>query len=181
MVAAVDVKEIKPVWLQPEVRHVEAEEIAIERQQRLDVLHVEDGMAHAECASAEPEIGRPGLKGCRRKLRPVEGFEWIARGIAERDQLGHMPLIGQRARSARDLDAGVVEPAGKTIELGAGCNLPARHAQAGIAAAVDDQPLLAVVHAEGTHAAAAIDLLHPEQVGSAIWLHWSSCKDLIPK
>ncbi len=75
-----------------------------------------------------------------------------------------MTLVGQRARSAGDLDAVIVKPTGKTVELGAGCHLPAHYAEAGIAAAVDHQPLLAVVHAEGTHAAAAIDLLHPEQV-----------------
>jgi hypothetical protein len=87
------------------------------------------------------------------------------------------PLVRQRAIRG-DIDAVIVKPAGKTIEP-ALLALPAHHAQAGIAAAVDDQPLLAVVHAEGTHAAAAIDLLHPEQ-SVAIWLHCSSCEDVIP-
>ena len=61
--AAVDVEKVQLVRRQPEIGHLEAKQIAIERQQRLDVLDVENGMSHTERAGAKAEIGRPGLKG----------------------------------------------------------------------------------------------------------------------
>jgi hypothetical protein len=72
-------------------------------------------------------------------------------------------LISKRARSARHLDAVIFESAAETIEFGACWNLPPHHGEPGIAAAVYDQPLLAIVHAKGARPAAAVDLLHPKQ------------------
>src|SRR6187402_3045523 len=74
-----------------------------------------------------------------------------------------MALVSERPRAARDVYAVALQPSGEPIELGGGWNLPSHHRKTGVAAAVDDQPLPAVVHTKGAHLAAAIDLLHAEQ------------------
>jgi hypothetical protein len=89
----------------------------------------------------------------------------IACGIIEPDQLGDVTLIGKCARPARDLDAVVIYPAGQAGKLHAARHFPAHHRKTGIAAAIDDQPLLAVVHAKGADAPASIGQLHPKQIG----------------
>jgi hypothetical protein len=65
----------------------------------------------------------------------AEHFECISGGIAERDQLADMSLVGKRGRPARDLDAGIIESAGETIEIGPRCNFPA-YTEPGVAASV---------------------------------------------
>src|SRR5215471_13006333 len=53
MMAAVNVEEVETVWLQPEIRNLESEQVAIERQQTLDILDIENRVPHSERAGAK--------------------------------------------------------------------------------------------------------------------------------
>src|SRR6516164_6908977 len=53
VMTAVHVEKIELVWRQPEIRHFKSEQIAVERQQRLDVLDIENGMSHPQRAGAK--------------------------------------------------------------------------------------------------------------------------------
>ncbi|MEY9474358.1 hypothetical protein ABH992_006757 [Bradyrhizobium yuanmingense] len=113
----------------------------------------------------KPEIRRPGPERLARKLRLAKSLQPVAGRVSERDQLGDMPLVSECARTSDHPDAMAFEPSCQLIQFDGRRNFPSHHRKASIAAAVDDQPLLAVVHAEGPHLAAAIDLLHAEQPG----------------
>ncbi len=166
VMAAVDVEEIETVRLQSEIRDVKTEHVPIERQQRLDGLHVHDDVAHAESTGAETRDRPARLERLSRKLGLAEGLQPVAGGIGERNQFGHMPLVGERARSARHLQRRD-PPAGRRADQARRSTEPSHPTTASpaSAAAVDDQALLAIVHAEGARLAAAVDLLHAEQPG----------------
>src|SRR5262245_50877020 len=118
-------------------------------------------MAHAERPGAEARDVAAGLERLARALRAVEHFEPIAEWIGEGDQVLHTALVGERARAARHVNAMGFETRGKAIERGCVSHLPAEKPNAFATVRSDQQPLLAVVHAEGEHAAALVYELHP--------------------
>ena len=105
-------------------------------------------VAHAERAGAEARDVAAGLERVGGGLRAVEDLEPIAGRIVEHDQVGDVPLVGQRARAARHLGAGRLEPRRKRVERGGVRDLPAEEADALAAVGIDHEALLAVVHAE---------------------------------
>src|SRR5512138_1583905 len=113
-------------------------------------------MSHPERsrAKARDRPTRPERLG--RKFGIAEHLEGIAGRIAKTNQFPDIALTGERARSAPHLYPGILQASGKTVEIGTCRNFPAHHAEAGIAAAVHDQPLLAVIHAEGADGAATV-------------------------
>ena len=81
-----------------------------------------------------------------------------------------MPLVGERARAALDLHAAGFEPRRQRLERGRVGGLPAEHRDALAAAiavsGIDDDALLAVVHAERQRRAGLVDALQAEQPGA---------------
>ena len=119
-------------------------------------------MAEAERAGAEAGDVAAGLERLGRGLGAVEQFEPVADRIAGHDQVLDPPLVGERAGAARHRDAGLLKPPGDGIEGRRIRHLPAEEAQPFAAIRIDDDALLAVVHAEGHRARALVDALQPE-------------------
>jgi hypothetical protein len=90
-------------------------------------------------------------------------LEPVAGRIADNDEITDTALVGQRARAALDRHAGLFEPRGDGVERRGIRHLPAEEAQAFAAIGIDDDALLAVVHAEGEPARALVDALQAEQ------------------
>ena len=106
---------------------------------------------------------RPGLNGSVGGLGAVEDLQAVAGRVVEHDQVLDVPLLGERARAARDLGAGGLDPRREGVERGGVRDLPAEEADALAAVGVDDEPLLAVVHAEGERRTALVDALQAEE------------------
>src|SRR5215831_2630861 len=121
-------------------------------------------MTHAERTGAKARDVAARLERLARALRAMEYFQPVAERIGEGDHIPHAPLVGERARAARHHDAVALEPGRKAIESSCVSNLPAEKADAFTAIFRDDQPLLAVVHAEGEHAAALVHELHAQKL-----------------
>ena len=109
---------------------------------------------------------RPGLNGSDVVSAPWKNFEPVAGRIVEHDQVLDLPLVGERARAARDLGAGALEPRGERVERRRVRHLPAEEADALPAVGIDDEALLAVVHAERERRAALVDALQAEEIAA---------------
>ena len=66
----------------------EAQQVAVEGQQRLHVLDVQHGVAHAERPGAEARDRPPRHEGIGRHRRAVERLQAVARRVPEEDQVG---------------------------------------------------------------------------------------------
>ena len=89
----------------------------------------------------------------------MENFEPVAAGIVEHDQVRHAPLVGERARAACDFDPARLDARRHRVERGGVRNLPTEKADALPAVGVDDEPLLAIIHAEGKARAGLVGAL----------------------
>src|SRR5206468_1429000 len=78
----------------------------------------------------------------------------------------HPPLVGERARAARDRDAGLFELRRDGVERGGVRHLPAEEADAFAAVLADDDALLAIVHAQSEGLCALVHELHAEERGA---------------
>ena len=107
---------------------------------------------------------RPGTNGVARDLGAVEHLDARAGRVLQHDQVLHVPLVGERARAARDLHAGALRASPRAPPGGRVRDLPAEKADALPAVGVDDDALLAVVHAERHRGARLVDALQPEEV-----------------
>ena len=76
----------------------------------------------------------------------------------------HAALVGERAGAARHRDAVALELCRETIKRCRVGDFPAEERNALAAILGDDEPLLAVVHAEGQRAAALVHELHSEEL-----------------
>jgi hypothetical protein len=77
-----------------------------------------------------------------------------------------MPLVSERASAAGDFDTVVVQMRGEGVERGRVGGLPAEKGDAFAAISIDDEALLAVVHAEGKRGARFVDALQAEQAAA---------------
>ena len=116
----------------------------------------------------KPEIERPGLNGSLVVSGAVENLQPVAERVVEHDQVPDAALLGERARAARDLDAGLFEARGHGVERGGVRDFPAEEADALAAVLADDDALLAVVHAQREALGALVDELHPEEAGAEV-------------
>ncbi len=116
----------------------------------------------------KPEIVRPGWNAVVGDRGAVERLQPVAGRIGEADQLAHETLIGQAAGSRRTATPAASSRGAERVERGGVRDLEAEIALAVGQRAVDDQALLAVVHAEGAAGVAALDHLHAEPVGGEI-------------
>ena len=123
-------------------------------------------MPDPQRAGRKPEIERPGLNGSARRLSAVKKLEPIALRVVEHDQVFHVPLIGERARTVRDFDPCGFKARSKTVERRGVGHFPTEKADALAAIGIDDDALLAVVHPERQRRARLVDALQPEQTGA---------------
>ena len=93
----------------------------------------------------------------------MENLDPVADRIVQHDEVLHAALVGECARAARDLDAGAIEVRREPLERRGVGDLPAEEADAFAAVGLDDDALLAVVHAERERGAALVDGLQPKQ------------------
>src|SRR5260221_6423082 len=123
-------------------------------------------MTHAERPGAEAGDRAAGLERRARGLGAVEYFEPIAERIGEHDEILDAAFIRERARAAGNLDPGLLQSRGKIIERGGVGHLPAEESDPLAAVFAYDHALLAVVHPQRQTLAAALDELHPEELGA---------------
>ena len=147
----------------------EAERIAVERHQPVDRLRridVEHDMTEAERAGAKARDrpARPERIRCR--LGAVKNLEPVSERIVEHDQILDVPLLGERVGAAGDLDAAIVQMRRQRVERGGVGGFPAEKTDALAAVGIDDEALLAVVHAEGERRARFVDALQAEQAAA---------------
>ena len=116
VVARIDVEEIGLERLQDIVGRLEIEDLGIERHHRVEPLGGEHGMAHAERAGAEAGNRASGLERLARRLGAVDGFQPVADRVREDNQIFHPAFVGERARAARDFDAGFFQMRGEAVE-----------------------------------------------------------------
>src|SRR3954467_6355268 len=83
----------------------------------------------------------------------VEGLQAVTGRIGERDQPRYAALVGQRRRFAYHSKLGGFEAGGERIKRRGVGDFPAEDLAPGFNGAVDEQPLLAVVHPERAHRA----------------------------
>ena len=120
-------------------------------------------MAEAERAGAKAGNRAAGLERLGGGFGAVKDFQPVAERIVEHDQILDVPLVGQRAGAVRDFDPAVVQMRGERIERRRIGDLPAEKADAFAAVGVDNDALLAVVHAEGERRARFVDALQAEK------------------
>src|SRR5262245_35175757 len=87
VVARIYMKEECRKRLYHPVAHTKAQQVAIERKDRLDILNGEHRVPHAERTRAEPRNRAPGLESLNGTLRTVKSLEPRADGIFEDDQI----------------------------------------------------------------------------------------------
>ena len=121
----------------------------------------------------KPETSRLGLEGGIGDLGAVEGFQAVAGRIIEGNQAGHAALVGQDSGFAFHRDGGGFQAGGELIEGCGACDFPAEDLGARLDRAVDEQPLLAIVHAERAHRAGAVHGCMP----IVMWRNWPSRRD----
>ena len=100
--------------------------------------------------------------------RAPERLQPVAARVGEADQPAHAALVGQRRRLAPHRDGVRLQPRRQRIERRRVRHLEAEIALAIGERAIDDQPLLAVVHAERAAGVATLDHLHAEPVGGEV-------------
>ena len=147
----------------------EAERIAIERHQPVDRLRrvdIEHDVAEAQRAGAKARDRAARLERLRCRFGAVKNLEPVAERIVEHDQILDVPLIGERAGAAGDLDPAVVQMRRQRVERGGVGGFPAEKTDALAAVGIDDEALLAVVHAEGERRARFVDALQAEQAAA---------------
>lgn len=79
-----------------------------------------------------------------------------------------MPCIRQGLRFGYDTDAGLFQPRGEAVQGTGVGDFPAKETRAFAHRAVDDDALLAVVHAERQQRIAALDRLQADQAGAEL-------------
>jgi hypothetical protein len=99
-------------------------------------------------------------------LTTVERLHTVAGRITEGNHLSGATLVRHNGDLSPHRDAGLFQPRRQRIECRRVRNLPAEKTLSIHQSAVDDQALLPVVHAEGTHGAAAINRLKPKLADS---------------
>ena len=84
------------------------------------------------------------------------------------DQLLDEAPVGQRPASLRHVNSGAVEPRGDGLKIIAGCDLPPDRGQRLTGLVGNEEPLGAIVHAEGARLAATVDALHAQQAAREV-------------
>jgi hypothetical protein len=116
-------------------------------------------MSHALCPSTETPYIPPRAEWFIGDLTTVERLHTVSSRIAERNHLSRATLVGYSGDFPPHRDAGLFQPRRQRIERRRVRSLPAEKTLSIWQPTVDDQALLPVIHAEGSHGAAAINSL----------------------
>ena len=111
----------------------------------------------------KPEIARPGLNASDAVSAPWKISTRLPNGSFDTIRSLTWRSSASARVAARDLDAGRLEPRRDRIERCGVRHFPAEKADALAAGAIDDDALLAVVHAERDGLAALVDALQAEE------------------
>ena len=166
--ARIGVQEIRSERRADEVADAEAQQVAVERQRRLNIGDHEHGMAHAERAGAEAGDRAAGTEWFIGYLGAVECLETIAGRVGERDQGADETLVRESRGFARHRHTCAFQACGQRVECRGVGDLPAEIALSLGQGAVHHQALLAVVHAERAHAGATVHRLHAQPTGGVV-------------
>ena len=93
----------------------------------------------------------------------MEDFEPVAERIGEHDQVLDPALLRERARAAGDRHARLLQTRRKPLQRGRVGDLPAEESDPFAAVFLDDDALLAVVHAQRKLLAALLQELHAQK------------------
>ena len=93
----------------------------------------------------------------------MERFEPVADRVAEDDQVLDAALVGERTRTARNLDAAFFQMRRQRLDRRCVGDLPPVESNTLTFVALDNHALLAVVHAQRQRTAALVDELHAEK------------------
>src|SRR5579872_1043138 len=125
VVTRIDVEEIRLEGTQEIVAETKPENISVERNDLVDPFGGKHGMTHAEWSGTESGYGTARLERIGGDLGAIESFEAVADRIGKDNQIGHPALIGERARTARDVDLAVLQVGRQSIQSGSVRNFPA--------------------------------------------------------
>src|SRR5262249_24480316 len=100
----------------------------------------------AERAGSEAGARAAGFERLARGLGPMEDFKPVAERIGKHDKVLDAALIRKRARAAGNLNPGLLQPRGKTIERGGVGHFPTEERDTFAAVFTDEHPLLATSH-----------------------------------
>ena len=120
-------------------------------------------MTHAERTGAEAGDRAPRLERLGRDLGAVECLEPVADRIGKDDEILDPPFFGKRARAARNLHAACFQMRGQRVERRGIGDFPTVEGGTFVIVSLNDDPLLAIIHAQGERAAALVDELHAEE------------------
>src|SRR6476660_4963922 len=95
VVTWIGVEEEGAEWPQHEVAEPEPEHVPIEWHRVVDVLHVQDRVAHAERSGAKSGNGASRYERIGGGLGAVKYFEPVAQRIGKSDQVLYVALVGQ--------------------------------------------------------------------------------------
>ena len=166
VVARIEMEEVSRERLGEIIGQLEVEDFGIERQHVLNTFRRQHRVPHAERAGAEARDRAAGLERIGRDFGAVKRFEPVADRIGEYDQILDAAFVGERTRAARDLDVVVFQMRRQRIERRGIGDFPAVERRPLGLVAMDDDALLAVVHAQRERAAALVDQLHAEKAGA---------------
>src|SRR5215510_15841951 len=93
----------------------------------------------------------------------MDDLQPVAERVVDDDQVLHHPLVGKRPRAARNLDIPRIELRRQHIKRGRISHFPAEHIDALPTISVNDDALLAVIHAESNGRTALVDALQAKK------------------
>jgi hypothetical protein len=120
----------------------------------------------SERAGAEAGDSAAGLERLARGLAAVENLKPVAERVVKNDQILDVTLVGKGAGALCDLDAVLFEMGRDRVKRRGIGHFPAEEADAFAAVGIDDNALLAIVHAERQRRARFVDGLQPKQAGA---------------
>src|SRR4051812_19127462 len=122
-------------------------------------------MAEPKRPGAKARNAAAGRERIGRYLRAMENLQPVAERVVGDDQILDQTLVCERARAAGNHDPCLLEPRCRRIKRRGVGDFPAENADAFATICVDDDALLAVIHAERQHRSALVDPLQAEQPG----------------
>jgi hypothetical protein len=151
VVALIDVQEARLERMRVIVSEPEAKDLAVERHHAidlLDALDVENDMPKPQGSGAKAGNRPTRHERLGGNLGSVKDLQPIAERVAEDDKILHHPLVGECLRAARDLHIRCIELRRQRVKRSSVGHLPAEYIDALAAVGVNDDALLAVVHAK---------------------------------
>src|SRR5689334_17151405 len=166
VVSTADVHEVQRHRRAHEVGDLEAHQVAIECKCSVDLGHYQHGMSHALCPGTEASYMPCRAEWFIGDLTTVKRLHTVTSRVAEGNHFSSATLVRHGRGFPLHRDSGLFQTRHQCIECRRVGNLPAEKTLAIGKAAIDNQALFSVVHAERAHVAAAINRLKPQLADS---------------